>query len=209
MEISWLLFLAASVALIATPGQDMILVMSRSVTQGQAAGLITALGISAGLLVHTVLAALGLGIILKTSEWLFFAVKLAGAGYLVYLGVRAIMSARNALALFHGEPRSLGRLFLDGALTNIANPKIAVFYLAFLPQFVTPASKNPTAALFVLGTTFAALTFLIKGPLAVCAGHLSRWVRRRPGVLSWLYRTSGAVLIGLGVSLALEDRRAV
>lgn len=209
MEISWLLFLAASVALIATPGQDMILVMSRSVTQGQAAGLTTALGISAGLLVHTVLAALGLGIILKTSEWLFFAVKIAGAGYLVYLGVRAIMSARNSLALFHGAPRSLGRLFLDGAVTNIANPKIAVFYLAFLPQFVTPAGNNPTAALFVLGTTFAALTFLIKGPLAVCSGHLSRWVRRRPGVLSWLYRTSGTVLIGLGVSLALEDHRPV
>ena len=206
MDISWFLFLAASVALIATPGQDLILVMSRSVTQGQAAGLVTALGISTGLVVHTTLATLGLGVILQTSEWLYFAVKTIGAAYLVYLGVRAILSAKDSLALSRGETRSLGRLFFDGAFSNVANPKVAVFFLAFLPQFVSVDSKNPTAALFVLGLSLSALTFLIKGPLALFAGRLSLWFRRRPTVLSWLHRVSGAVLIGLGIKLALERR---
>lgn len=206
MEISWLLFLAASVVLIATPGQDLMLVMSRSVTQGQAAGVVTALGVSAGLLVHTVLAALGLGIILKTSEWLFLTMKIAGAAYLVYLGIQAFRSAGAKLALAGAESRSLPRLFLDGAISNIANPKIAIFYLAFLPQFVSADSVTPTASLLVLGVAFAALTFVIKGPLAVFAGRLSHWFRTHPAALAWLYRTSGVVLVGLGVKLALERR---
>lgn len=206
MEISWMLFLAASVVLIATPGQDLMLVMSRSVTQGQTAGVVTALGISAGLLVHTVLAAVGLGVILKTSEWLFIAMKIAGAGYLVYLGIQALLSANDKLAISNAEPRSPARLFMDGAICNIANPKIAIFYLAFLPQFVTTDVVNPTASLLVLGLSFAALTFLIKGPLAVFAGRLSYWVRTHPAALAWLYRTSGVVLVGLGVKLALERR---
>lgn len=206
MEISWLLFLAASIALITTPGQDFILVMSRSITQGQVAGIITALGISCGLLVHTVLATLGLGVVIQTSEWLFFAMKVVGAGYLLYLGVHAILSANSKLALLQAEPRSLKRLFMDGAVSNIANPKIAIFYLAFLPQFVNTSDTNPTLSLFVLGLSFAALTFIIKGPLGMCAGRLSLWFRNRPGFLTWVYRTSGLVLIGLGIKLALERR---
>lgn len=206
MEITWPLFLAASVALISTPGQDFILVMSRSVTQGQSAGVVTALGISVGLTVHTLLATLGLGVILRTSEWLFFAVKLVGAAYLIYLGVQSLLSAKDKLALTGAEPRSLRRLFLDGALSNIANPKIAVFYLAFLPQFVSPGASKPTLALFVLGLTFAGLTFLIKGPLALMAGRLAAWLRSHPAVLAGLYRTSGVVLVGLGIKLALERR---
>ncbi|MBS1270714.1 MAG: Leucine efflux protein [Gammaproteobacteria bacterium] len=206
MEIAWFLFLAASIALIATPGQDLILVMSRAVTQGQSAGVITALGISVGLVVHTVLATLGLGVILKTSEWLFVLVKIIGAAYLVYLGLYSLLTARNKLALFDGEPRSPRRLFMDGAVSNVANPKIAIFYLAFLPQFVSAGAAKPTASLFILGLSFAVLTFVIKGPLALCAGRLSLWFRRRPAVLSWLYRTSGVVLVGLGVKLALERR---
>lgn len=206
MEISWLLFLAASVVLIATPGQDLMLVMSRSVTQGQAAGVVTALGVSAGLLVHTVLAALGLGIVLKTSEWLFFAMKIVGAAYLVYLGIQAFRSAGSKLALAGAESRSLRRLFLDGAVCNIANPKIAIFYLAFLPQFVSTESTTPTASLLVLGLAFAGLTFLIKGPLAVFAGRLSQWFQFNPAALAWLYRSSGVVLMGLGIRLVLERR---
>lgn len=206
MDISWLLFLAASIALIATPGQDLLLVMSRSVTQGGAGGLATALGISTGLLVHTVLVALGLGVILQTSEWLYYAVKIAGAAYLVYLGIRAILTANDSLALSRGEARSLPRLFLDGALCNIANPKVAVFFLAFLPQFVSADSAHPTAALLVLGLALAGLTFAIKGLIALFAGRLSGWLRRRPAVLSWMHRTSGTVLIALGLKLALERR---
>jgi threonine/homoserine/homoserine lactone efflux protein len=206
IEVSWLLFIVASLVLIVTPGQDMILVMSRSIAQGPAAGVATAAGVSVGLVGHTLLATLGLGAILRTSEWLFLALKLAGAAYLVYLGVQLLRTRQHELAVATGMPRSLWRLFVDGALSNVANPKIAVFYFAFLPQFVLPDAARPTLAVFVLGLVFAALTFLVKGPVGLGAGLLSAWLRARPQALGWLYRTSGAVLVGLGLKLAFEPR---
>jgi threonine/homoserine/homoserine lactone efflux protein len=206
VEASWVLFIVASLAVIITPGQDMMLVMSRSLTQGAAAGVVTAAGVSVGLLGHTVLATLGLGAILQASEWLFFALKIAGALYLVYLGVTLIRATRADLDAGSGTQRSLGRLFLDGALSNLSNAKIVVFYLAFLPQFVPASAQQPTLSIFVLGVAFAVLTFLIKGPVGVFAGALSGWLRARPAVLAWVYRSSGAILIGLGVKLAFERR---
>ena len=206
VEVAWLLFVVASLVLIVTPGQDMILVMSRSIAQGSAAGVVTAAGVSVGLVGHTVLATLGLGAILRTSEWLFVALKLAGAAYLVYLGIQLLRTKNQELAVLAGAPRSLWRLFFDGALSNISNPKIAVFYFAFLPQFVLPGAAHPTLSVFVLGLVFAGLTFLVKGPVGLGAGLLSGWLRSRPKALTWLYRTSGAVLIGLGVKLAFERR---
>jgi threonine/homoserine/homoserine lactone efflux protein len=180
--------------------------MSRSVAQGAAAGVVTAAGVSVGLVGHTVLATLGLGAVLRTSEWLFLALKLVGAGYLLYLGIALLLTKRGDLALGSGARRSLGRLFLDGALSNLANPKIAIFYFAFLPQFVSPSAGHPTLSIFALGIAFAALTFLVKGPVGIFAGVLSGWLRARANVLTWVYRTSGAVLVGLGLRLALERR---
>ena len=206
VEASWLLFVVASLVLIATPGQDMILVMSRSVAQGAGAGVATAAGVSAGLLGHTILATLGLGAVLRTSEWLFLALKLVGAAYLLYLGIGLLLTKRGDLALGSAAQRSLRRLFLDGAFSNLSNPKIAVFYFAFLPQFVSPSAQQPTLSVFVLGVAFAMLTFLVKGPVGVFAGALSGWLRSRPSVLTWVYRSSGAILIGLGVKLAFERR---
>lgn len=205
-DIAWLLFIVASLVLIVTPGQDMILVMSRSIAQGAAAGVATAAGVSVGLVGHTVLATLGLGAVLRTSEWLFLALKLVGAAYLVYLGVQLLRTRRHELIVSGGAPRSLARLFADGALSNISNPKIAVFYFAFLPQFVPPGSAHATFAVFMLGLVFAALTFVVKGPVGLGAGMLSGWLRARPSVLAWLYRSSGAVLVALGVKLAFERR---
>jgi threonine/homoserine/homoserine lactone efflux protein len=205
-DVSWWLFIVASIVLIVTPGQDMILVMSRSIAQGAAAGVATAAGVSVGLVGHTLLATLGLGAILRTSEWLFVLLKLAGAAYLVYLGVQLLRTRAHQLMAAHGAPRSLWRLFADGALSNVSNPKIAVFYFAFLPQFVAPGAEHGTTALFALGLLFAALTFFVKGPVGLAAGRLSDWLRRRPDALKWLYRTSGAVLIGLGIKLAFERR---
>lgn len=207
-EVSWWLFIAASLLLIVTPGQDMILVMSRSIAQGPAAGVATAAGVSVGLVGHTLLATLGLGAILRTSEWLFLALRLVGAAYLIYLGVQLLRTRAHELAIGTGAPRSLGRLFVDGALSNVSNPKIAVFYFAFLPQFVSPGAEHPTWSIFVLGLLFAALTFLVKGPVGWGAGRLSAWLRSRPGVLTAVYRCSGAVLIGLGLKLAFEGRGA-
>lgn len=205
-EAHWLLFFVASLVIIATPGQDMILVMSRSIAQGPLAGIATAAGVSCGLVGHTVLATLGLGAVLRTSEWLFIALKLVGAAYLVYLGVMLLRSRDAQLLVTIGGQRSLARLFIDGALSNIANPKIAVFYFAFLPQFALPGTVNTTLTIFVLGMLFALLTFAVKGPVGLFAGLLSGWLRQRPQVLLWIYRSSGAVLLSLGVKLAFERR---
>lgn len=206
IDVYWLLFIVASLALIALPGQDMILVMSRSIAQGAKAGVVTAAGVSVGLVGHTVLATLGLGVILRTSEWLFLVLKLVGAAYLLYLGVGLLRTRRGGLAIKAEAFRPLRKLFLDGAFSNLSNPKIAVFYFAFLPQFVSPSAQQPTLTVFVLGLAFAGMTFLVKAPVAVFSGALSAWMRSRPGVLIWVYRSSGAMLVGLGVRLALERR---
>jgi len=102
--------------------------------------------------------------------------------------------------------RTLGRLFVDGALSNLSNPKVAIFYFAFLPQFVTPTAQEPAATIFVLGLAFAGLTFAVKAPVGFFAGRLSAWLRTRPRVLTWVFRSSGAILIALGMRLAFERR---
>lgn len=206
IEAHWLLFVAASLLVIATPGQDMILVMSRSVALGPAAGVVTAVGVSIGLVGHTVLAALGLGAILRASEMLFTGLKLAGAAYLVWLGIGLLRTGNAELALRGVSARSSVRLFADGALSNLSNPKIAIFYFAFLPQFVPAGAAHPTLSMLALGFVFAGLTFLVKAPVGLFAGMLSGWLRARPRALVWLHRASGAVLVGLGVRLAMEPR---
>ena len=206
IDVSWFLFVVASLVLIVTPGQDMVLVMSRSIAQGAGAGVATAAGVSLGLVGHTLLATLGLGAILRTSEWLFVGLKLAGAAYLIWLGIGLLRTGGGPLDLQAASRRSLARLFVDGALSNVSNPKIAIFYFAFLPQFVLPGASHPTLSVFVLGLLFAALTFVVKGPVGFFAGLLSGWLRARPGALAGLYRCSGAVLIALGLKLAFERR---
>lgn len=201
-----LLFLLTSLVVIVTPGQDMILVMSRSITQGSAAGIVTAAGVSAGLLGHTLLAGLGLGSILLASEMLFTIVKLVGTAYLIYLGVRLVLTRTAALELAAARAAPLSRLFAQGALSNLSNPKVAIFYFAFLPQFIASDAQHPTQQLLLLGAIFALLTFVVKGPIGYGAGALSAWLRARPRALIWLHRTSGAVLIALGVRLAFERR---
>lgn len=206
LDIAWLLFTAASLVMILTPGQDMVMVMSRSIAQGPGAGVMTAAGVSVGLVGHTVLAAMGLGAILRTSEWLFVALKLVGAAYLIWLGIGLLRTRSATLEVQAAPARPLRWLFLDGAISNVSNPKIAVFYFAFLPQFVNAGAAHPTLSVFALGLWFAVLTFLVKSPIGYFAGRLSGWFRARPGVLVGLHRCSGAVMVGLGVKLALERR---
>lgn len=206
IDVAWLLFVATALLLIATPGQDMLLVMSRSLSQGPVAGVVTAAGVSVGLVGHTLLATLGLGAILRTSEWLFTLLKLVGAAYLVYLAVGLLRTRPALFAPRSSAGRSLARLFFDGAISNVSNPKVALFYFAFLPQFVLPGAAHPALCVFVLGLCFAALTFAVKAPVGLFAGLLSRWLHTRPNALVWLYRCSGAVLLGLGIKLAMERR---
>ena len=206
-HLSWLPFVATSLLIILTPGQDMVLVMSRTLTHGTRSGLVTAAGVSVGLTVHTVLATLGLGALLQASEWVFTALKLVGALYLLYLGIALFRSSGElALAHSHGAPQSAVRAFSQGALSNMSNPKIALFYLAFLPQFVPADAPHPTLSVFMLGLAFACLTFLVKGPVAIFAGLLSNWFRQNPRFLARMHRTSGIVMIGLGLKLAFEPR---
>ncbi|MEZ5727927.1 MAG: LysE family translocator [Burkholderiaceae bacterium] len=203
---AWLIFVASSLALITVPGQDMVLVMSRSLAAGPRAGVATAAGVSVGLVGHSVLAALGLGALLRASEWLFTGIKLAGAAYLAWLGIGLLRAGATHLALSTGTVRSLRRSFADGAVSNLGNPKIAVFYFAYLPQFVPADTSHPALAVLALGIVFAALTFVVKGPVGLSAGLLSGWLRARPAALAWIYRASGLVMIGLGMRLLFERR---
>ena len=200
------LFVLTSLVVILIPGQDMVLVMSRGITQGAKAGIVTAAGVSVGLLGHTILAALGLGALLMTSEFLFSILKYIGAAYLVYLGIRLIFSRSNEFEIHESNRKSFRKLFIEGSLSNLSNPKVTIFYFAFLPQFISTDIQNPTFYLLALGVSFSLLTFLVKAPIGFFAGIASVWVRSRPIVVKLINRVSGAVLIGLGAKLAFEQR---
>jgi threonine/homoserine/homoserine lactone efflux protein len=205
-ETQILAFILTSLVVIVTPGQDMILVMSRAISQGAWAGIVTAAGVSFGLLGHTLITALGLGSLLMASELLFTTLKFIGAGYIIYLGARLVFSRASDLEIQQTDHAKFRKLFAQGAFSNISNPRVTIFYLAFLPQFLSSDVSNPTQVLLTLGVAFSALTFLVKGPVGFFAGRLSTWLRAKPTVLRWLDRFSGALLIGLGVKLAFERR---
>jgi threonine/homoserine/homoserine lactone efflux protein len=206
-ETDLLLFLAASLVVILAPGPDNILVLMRGVTQGRGAALVSAAGASLGLMIHSGFAAVGLSALLAQSAVAFSVVKYVGAAYLVYLGVRALLD-REGFALPRGHtPMGLRRVFTQAVVSNVLNPKIAVFFLAYLPQFADPAAGGPAPQLLALGLIFALLTLAIFGALALFSGTLGSWLRSRPrfaGGLGWL---TGGVLICLGLRLALQDRR--
>lgn len=204
IEVNWLLFVATSLVLIVTPGQDMILVMSRSIAQGAAAGLATATGVCSGLVVHTIVAALGLGALVRASEPLYLALQFAGAAYLAWLGLQLLRVPHGPLAMAGAAPKRPARMFLDGALSNLCNPKIIIFYLAFLPQFVAPGASHAGLSLFVLGLVFALLAWMVKAPLGLGAAALTHWLRAHPQSLAWLFRVSGVVLLGLGLQMAVQ-----
>jgi threonine/homoserine/homoserine lactone efflux protein len=201
------LYIIASLALIATPGQDMIYVITRSLAQGRFAGVCSAVGVCLGILVHTALAALGVGAILQASETLFVALKLIGAAYLVYLGIRMLLS-REAQQEFRGGGARLSPLALvwQGILSNVTNPKIVLFFFAFLPQFVDRASAHPTRDLIFLGVLYALLALPVKVAVGLAAGSLSERILRSPSALKWIQRASATVLIALGVRLAAGER---
>lgn len=206
LDVNWTLFVTASLVLILVPGQDMILVMSRSIAQGAAAGVATATGVCSGLVVHTLVAALGVGALIQSSPWLYLGLQGVGAAYLAYLGLQLLRAPQGPLRIAEAARQRPTRMFIDGALSNICNPKIAVFYLAFLPQFVAPDATHATLSLLMLGLAFAVLALLVKGPIGLGAAALSGWLRSHPQALVWLFRASGIVLLGLALQLALQQR---
>ena len=197
------LYVAASLALIATPGQDMLYVVSRSLAQGRLAGVASAAGVSIGILVHTALAALGLGAVLRASPELFFALKLGGAAYLVFLGVRMLLTpAGTGLPGAAPARASLATLVWQGILSNVSNPKIVLFFVAFLPQFVDPASAHATRDMVFLGVLYAALALPVKSAVGLAAGAFSERILSSGRAFAWMHRAGGAILVALGAKLA-------
>jgi len=201
-----ILFIVTSLLLIATPGPDMILVMSRSISFGTKAGLFTALGVSVGLLGHTILATLGLGAILNSSQFLFNLLKILGAFYLIYIAYKTFTAKTIDIQIKDENLLSSKQLFIQGAISNISNPKIAIFYFSFLPQFIPSNTQEYTYLLFTLGLSFAILTFFIKGPIAIFAGYFSNFLRTNTKVQTIMNKISATVLFALGVKLAFESK---
>ena len=198
------LFAAAAMLLLLTPGPAVLYIVARSIEQGRLAGLVSVCGITTGTLVHVLAAALGLSAVLASSAVAFGVVKYAGAAYLIYIGARRILgrseapAARIALAR-----RSLGRLYRDGFIVNLLNPKTALFFLAFLPQFVDPARGAAAVQIAFLGLLFALMGLVSDGLYALAAGSAGRWVRRNSRALRWERYITGGVFIGLGVTAAI------
>ncbi len=193
-------FILSSFLLWITPGPDTMYILARSVTQGRRAGLMSVLGISTGILVHTVFAALGLSAILATSAWTFAIVKFAGAAYLIYLGVQALQK-KSSLATLEVTPMSGWKVYRQGVITNVFNPKVAVFFLAFLPQFIDPSAKLGVFPFLFLGILFVTGGTVWCLGVAMCAATATRTIRRNVRLLNLLERVSGCVYIALGLNL--------
>lgn len=198
------LFFVAVLLLNATPGPDTAYIVGRSVAQGRNAGLISALGISVGCCVHALALALGLSAILAASATAFMLIKLAGGIYLIYLGIRMALAKPVAVAAAVKEDvRSLRTIFWQAMITNVLNPKVILFFLAFIPQFVRTDAPQKTVAFLLLGAMFAAISMCWNSGTAFLAGTLARRASRNPKVRVWLERTVGGAFIALGAKLAL------
>jgi threonine/homoserine/homoserine lactone efflux protein len=200
------LFVGVSWALIVSPGPDMIYVITRGMAHGRRAGMLSALGVVCGILVHTTAAALGLTFILQTSALAFLLIKVVGAGYLIYLGIQAWRDQHTFRVQASTPGGSSGALFWQGVLSNVLNPKIAVFFLAFLPQFVDRGSNDVTLQMIILGVTFACfgLSFLLV--VGYFSGTIGTWLSGRPQYSKFLQRVAGCILVGLGIRLAFTEK---
>lgn len=211
---NYLGFIAASVLLSVTPGSDSMYIITRSVSQGNKAGFYSVLGIVSGILVHTLLAALGLSILLANSPLAFTIVKYIGASYLCYLGFKMLTSKQEALIteslsentkLSNAKSLDYQKIYKQGVLTNTLNPKVALFFLAFFPQFVDPSYAHSTLSFLILGLTFAVTSLIWCMCLALLASRFSQKLRENPAIESALNKISGVVFIGMGIKL-LTDR---
>jgi threonine/homoserine/homoserine lactone efflux protein len=201
------LFFVASIALILAPGPDSLYVLARGLGQGRRAGIIAALGSSSGLLAHTTLAALGLAVLLQTSEIAYTVVRVGGALYLIYLGVRALLSRERFAVGATASQSSPHRMYLQGLLTNVLNPKVALFFIAFLPQFVDPHTPSFALSMLTLGLIFALLTVCYLTLVGTLSGALGGTLLSRPRVAGAIRWISGCVFIGLGLRLLITERR--
>ncbi len=199
------LFIAAALVLLITPGPAVLYIVARSIDQGRRAGLVSMLGVHAGTLVHVAAAAAGLSALLAASATAFSVIKYLGAAYLILLGVRRLLDRTTSVTSPRPERRHLRRAFLDGVVVNVLNPKTALFFLAFLPQFVMTARGDVGAQILGLGLLFVALGVVTDGLYAVGAGTAAHWLRGNPQFVRSERWVSGSMYIGLGVVAAFSS----
>ena len=199
-------FFAASVLLGIAPGPDNIFVLTQSALHGRGAGLVVMLGLCTGLIVHSIAVALGVAVIFQTSTVAFSALKFIGAGYLMYLAWQAF---RASAAKFEAElipEANLWKLYRRGIIMNITNPKVSIFFLAFLPQFADQSRGPISLQLLLLGGVFIIATILVFGGIALLAGTLGKWLNRYPRAQNIMNRVAGAVFVCLALRLATTER---
>ena len=207
-----LLFIAAGLLLNLTPGPDVLYIVSNALRSGARAGVVAGLGITAGCFVHVFAAAVGVGALLAASATAFTVLKWVGAAYLLWVGVRLLL-ARGAPVRWSApagapppcEDKSLWAIFRGGFLTNVLNPKVAIFFLAFVPQFIAPDAEHKALAFVLLGTLFNINSVAINSGWALAAAWMARSDLVQRG-MQWLDRVAGAMFIGFGLRLALAER---
>jgi threonine/homoserine/homoserine lactone efflux protein len=203
-----LLFAGAALALLVVPGPSVIYIVTRGIHQGRAAALVSVLGVSTATLVHTAFAAIGLSAVLASSATAFTVVKLAGSAYLVWLAIRTWRDRSSELVDAPRRVAGLRRIYLQGVVVNLLNPKTALFILALLPQFVDPARGSAGAQIVVLGVVLASLGLLSDGAYALASASLGGWLRRRRSLADAQRRLSAAIYALLGVGTALAGNRS-
>jgi threonine/homoserine/homoserine lactone efflux protein len=202
-----LLFAGAALALLVVPGPSVIYIVTRGIHQGRAAAFVSVLGVTTATLVHTVLAAAGLSAILASSAVAFSVVKYAGSAYLVFLAIRTWLDRSDERLHVPRPTADLRRVYLEGFLVNLLNPKTALFILALLPQFVDPARGAAGLQILLLGGILASLGLLSDGAYALASGSIGSWLRRRRSISGVQRRVSGAIYAALGIGTALVGER--
>jgi threonine/homoserine/homoserine lactone efflux protein len=203
----WGLFVVASIVLLLTPGPAVLFIVARSVAQGRAAGLVSVLGIHLGTIVHIVAAAVGLSALVVSSALAFAIVKYLGAAYLIWIGIRTLMAKDPEPQAIDIPDEPLRRVFRDGFVVNLFNPKTAIFFLAFLPQFIDPARGAVHWQIIALGFTFMGLGMMSDAMFAMVAGAAGEFLRRNRRFLRLQRWFAGTSFIGLGITAALATRK--
>ncbi|CCG43164.1 LysE family translocator [Magnetospirillum molischianum] len=200
-------FLVASIAVTLAPGPDNLMILSLGLSRGRRAGFVFGLGCALGCLFHTALAVLGLGALIVASPEAFFAIQIVGGFYLIWLGIglwraSSAESAKDSMPLAEREGQ-LWRLFGRGLIANAINPKVMVFFLAFLPQFVTAGQGGEVIQMAALGGLFTVQAVVLFGVIGWFSGTFGQWLRGMPGVANWLHKIAGTIFLGLGLRLIL------
>jgi len=203
----WATFFTAAFLLNLSPGPDMAFILGQTAKRGMVSGFSAMFGIWSGACIHVFCAALGLSALLATSALAFSVVKWIGAAYLIWLGIEALRSKGTLLSTNeHKTQKSQGAIFRQGVLVSVLNPKVAVFFLAFLPQFVMPGAGPASAQLFLHGFLIIVVAAFVEPPLILISGKLIQHLNNNPRISRWMDRGLGALFIGLGIKLATTDR---